>query len=262
MLHQIWFDLGKGNSPSRPTTSIPCSKTRVWNISSGPCQRPETIVAKNPRLKSIWDRLPHGINKADFFRYIILFEFGGAYFDIDFCCVQNLQRLMIDDTVVLTEEWPFSLSHGTLHNGAMICKSPRHPFWNEVISEVLQRLDCLQPGDDKDIQKSVLKLTGTAMLRDVAIRYAARPRVCPILICPFGIFTPLVNYDQTYLDNYEQLKRQSAIKELRFPSNPDTAPHTFYVHSPSSQDMAIHFLKLIFCGRLRDSPAMSLRTSC
>lgn len=233
MLHQIWFDLGKGKSPSRPNGIDTMQQNsglehKLWSLPEA-----ETIVAKNPRIKSIWDRLPHGINKADFFRYLILFELGGAYFDIDFCCVQNLQPLMMDDTVVLTEEWPFSLSHGTLHNGAMICKSPRHPFWNEVISEVLERLDCLQPGDDKDIQKSVFKLTGTAMLRDVAIRYAARPRVCPILICPFGIFTPLVNYDETYLDNYEQLKSQAAIKELRFPSNPDTAPYTFAYIAPA-----------------------------
>ena len=138
----------------------------------------DIILNESPSIQTIWKHLPHPITKVDFFRYILMYEFGGMYFDIDFRlrpCIgsrnpnpNHLNHFFIQDCCFLCEEWPFSFKNGSLHNGVLICKSPKHPFWLFVFSEIQKRLNNLDKDSLADIQKSVFKLTGTAMLRDVA----------------------------------------------------------------------------------------------
>ena len=209
MIHQIWFDLGKGNIPLKPN-GIDSMKdySRRHNIEYKLWSQTEAddIISKmSHKIQYIWKHLPHLINKIDFFRYILIFKFGGMYFDIDFHCIDGLENIMIDNTLFLCEEWPFSFKTGSLHNGVLICKSPNHPFWIEIFAEIENRLNKLTKFEHSDIQKSVFQLTGTAMIRDVAYSYINNKQILMqnIVIMPYGFFCPLVCQDGSYIDSYD-----------------------------------------------------------
>ena len=246
MLHQIWFDLGHGEIPKAPN-GIETMKRRsglqykLWSYT----EAVELIRNEMPnKINDIWDNLPHGINRADFFRYIILYKFGGIYFDIDFHCLKDLNCFLVNDLVLLSEEWPFSYKNGSLHNGILICKTPRHRFWLEVIEEVGKRLQCLK--DKSDMQMSVFKLTGTSMLRDAALRYINDKNIMHnVAVLPYGIFCPLICNDHTYIDDYELNGKK--LSNLRLPDS-ETAilnarVHTFCSLCPSVKIWQYDFLK-------------------
>jgi len=219
MIHQIWFDLGKGNVPLEPN-GIESMKNycennnleyKLWSYK----EADDIIDNMSSIIQHIWKSLPHAITKIDFFRYVLMYKFGGMYFDIDFHCIKGLNNLQIQDCCFLCEEWPFSFQSGSLHNGVLLCKSPNHPFWIDVFSEIEKRLGALATSEIFDIQKSVFKLTGTAMLRDVAHSYIHHRRSLlghSIIIMPYGVFCPLVSHDRnqdgsqdgTYIDSYDR----------------------------------------------------------
>ncbi len=155
------------------------------------------------------------------------------YFDIDFHCINDLQILLNHTTpnksklLFLSEEWPFSFKNGSLHNGVLISNSPNHPFWLDVLSEIQKRLTNLLPQLDfqKDIQKSVFQLTGTALLSDVAYSYITHNKSLlhhNIVILPYGFFCPLLahpytHHTPTYIDTYD-LPYHTPTPPLSLPS--------------------------------------------
>ena len=225
MIHQIWFDLGKGNAPLEPNgieSMKHYCKINNWEYKLWSQHEADNIINNmSARIQHIWRHLPHAITKVDFFRYILMYKFGGMYFDIDFNCITGLNNFNIQDTIFLCEEWPFSFKNGSLHNGVLICKSPNHPFWLDVISEIGKRLNNLTKGEVFDIQKSVFKLTGTAMLRDVAYLYLNQQKSLlghSIIIMPYGIFCPLVCQDGTYIDSYDDFNQAWQAQTWSVPS--------------------------------------------
>ena len=234
-LHQIWFDLGMGSEPPGPNG---ISSMLEYADASGLVYKlwsekdADTLICTLPgRVQHVWNNLPHKINKIDFFRYILLYTFGGAYFDVDFHCVKQMSELLRDHTTFLCEEWPFSYNDGSLHNGVLICKSAGHPLWMDVISEVEARLTLLKNDECKDIQKSVFQLTGTAMLRDVASYYLYNHDLIktwwPLVVLPFGFFCPLIcggsKECEQYIDSYD-LKDKKLIC-LKAPSQANIDSH-------------------------------------
>lgn len=219
MLHQIWFDLGKGKTPPSPngmaSMQVHCKPGglayKLWSESDAT----DVINSMPARIQQLWHDLPHQINRIDLFRYILMYKFGGIYFDVDFHCIQDLSRLLIDDTILLCEEWPYSYKNGSLHNGVLISKSSKHAFWLNIIHEIESRLHALKQSDHTDIQASVFKLTGTSMLRDVAHQYLKKRNLFNrLVIMPFGVFCPLVCEDGTYLDSYgDTLDRKTYITQ-------------------------------------------------
>ena len=225
MIHQIWFDLGKGNTPLEPNGIVSmqtyCKNNNLEYKLWSQKEADDIIHNMSHRIQTIWKQLPHAITKVDFFRYILMYTFGGMYFDIDFNCIQGLNNLQIQDCCCLCEEWPFSFKNGSLHNGVLICKSPNHPFWIDVLSEIEKRLSNLDGDALADIQKSVFKLTGTAMLRDVAYSYINNRKSLlghSIIIMPYGVFCPLVCQDGTYIDSYDDFDRVRHTQTWSVPS--------------------------------------------
>ena len=215
MIHQIWFDLGKGKTPIEPNgieSMNSYCKMHNWKYKLWSQEEADIIIDEmSPRIQNIWKHLPHSITKVDFFRYILLYKFGGMYFDIDFHCIHGLNNFNIEDTLFLCEEWPFSFKNGSLHNGVLICKCPNHPFWLDIFSEIEKRLQNLARGEVFNVQKSVFKLTGTAMIRDVAYLFLNERKSLlghSLIIMPYGIFCPLVCTDGTYIDSYDNLNER------------------------------------------------------
>ena len=184
-IHQIWFDIGHGVKPPhydrRRSFEIINQDARyeLWSKS-------EAVRFMNttcPHLLLLFDRLPYDINRCDLFRYILMYYKGGFYFDVDFKCLRPLCHLQ-SEHVLLCDEWPNSSVHETVHNGALY--SPQfHLFWQFVFDEIHNRLRHLPPvGVMMKKGSEVLKLTGTAMLRDVAIQTRGVKIANNELFCP------------------------------------------------------------------------------
>jgi hypothetical protein len=114
---------------------------------------------------------------CDFFRYLIMYHFGGLYTDFDFLIIKPLHLLINDlqnekvsfyppnnqPEIILSEEWLNSLHKtNSLHNGILISLRPKHPFWLKLIFEIFNDL-CIQqvPILSKD---DVYTLTGPRKL--------------------------------------------------------------------------------------------------
>lgn len=96
------------------------------------------------------------IVKCDIFRYILMYHFGGIYTDLDFICIKPLHELLdkieknalltkyqsdIPSTIILSEEWENStILTNTLHNGILLSKTPKHPFWLKLIHDIYDDL--------------------------------------------------------------------------------------------------------------------------
>tara|TARA_B100001778_G_scaffold332995_1_gene340539 strand:+ start:689 stop:1465 length:777 start_codon:yes stop_codon:yes gene_type:complete len=209
-IHQVWFDIGNG--ADIPTALRPYQDSwkrlrldfsyKLWTLADA-----ERLVRDSPAVvREIWQKLPHGINKADFFRYVLMHTIGGCYFDLDFDCVSDEFVDVFNnlDGVLLAEESPYSLQTGSLHNGALMSRGAGHPFWSFLFEAIYSRLMMLRKEDLHDKQASVFRLTGTAVLRDVAVDYWRHNLSYrfPLVVVPFGVFCPLM-IGSSYVDDYD-----------------------------------------------------------
>jgi mannosyltransferase OCH1-like enzyme len=250
MLHQVWFDLAGNAQPPPHAEHSECLRTlhpelpyRLWNQTDA-----NDLVAKHyPQYINMWQQLPKGINRCDVFRYIVLHKFGGAYLDLDFWCVRSLMPLLLDNVVLVGEEWPRSMHTGSLHNGNLYSKTPGHPFWIELLDEIQRRLSvllALPPPGTKDIQSCVFKLTGTAVLRDVVLAFwqskklgFGQPQTHKVIVLPYFILSPLAADDGSLMLDYthpacRDTRRWRLIPPADIPKL-SSSSHVFTVLTPS-----------------------------
>lgn len=93
-----------------------------------------------PDLSSFYDRLKYNVQRWDFIRYLILYEMGGLYVDVDFECLENFDRVLQGKSCCFALE---HIEHVKLFNKSSIILNgfigsiPKHPFLKKII-EVIQ----------------------------------------------------------------------------------------------------------------------------
>jgi mannosyltransferase OCH1-like enzyme len=136
--------------------------------------------------ETIYARLPYHIMRIDLARYMILYEFGGMYVDMDYELrkAQSLNDVFryfdaqeLGSGRVLLVESPFT-DHELCQNSLMV-STVNHPFWIRVVEEIMRR--CMTP-------HTVLKMTGPSMLSDCVV---AAPQSWVTLL-PMAVFNPSV----------------------------------------------------------------------
>lgn len=115
-----------------------------------------------------WDRYDKMINKVDAFRYFYLYDNGGLYVDMDFECLQPLDRLIDEhchsNEIVLGKLRNQDGSPHAIPNAFMYAASPQHLFWVYVINQLIVNID----------RSTVERRTGPALLKDAYENYKAR----------------------------------------------------------------------------------------
>ena len=84
------------------------------------------VRERAPQLVPLFQRYPDQIQRVDAARYVILYEHGGLYADLDMECVRPLDDLL-DADLVLPRTTPLGLS-----NQLMLTR-PGHPFLKEAL---------------------------------------------------------------------------------------------------------------------------------
>ncbi|KAK7116061.1 uncharacterized protein [Littorina saxatilis] len=98
------------------------------------------ISDRHPSFLQTYDNYPHNIQRADALRYIVLYEFGGVYADLDMESLRPLDRLAWKYSCFLGQE-PYAHpildtnTHTLVINAIMACQ-PGHPFMKMVVDSL------------------------------------------------------------------------------------------------------------------------------
>jgi inositol phosphorylceramide mannosyltransferase catalytic subunit len=115
----------------------------------------------------------YGAARADFFRYLLIYEFGGVYLDIKSTCNRKLDEVLSENDCFILSQW--RNDDGDYYRGWgrhpefgveseyqqwHIIAAPHHPFLKSVISTVKTNVDKYNPVRDGVGMMGVLRLTG------------------------------------------------------------------------------------------------------
>lgn len=136
-----------------------------------------TLFDENDIVKYLENNYPHsileiynsinpkyGAAKADFFRYLLMYKEGGAYFDIKSAMKYPLDQIIkYDDEYVLTRDKCqcklLGNIEGEFQQWYIICK-PRHPYLKSVIDNVIKNILEYDISKDGTGKAGVFKVTG------------------------------------------------------------------------------------------------------
>lgn len=89
----------------------------------------QLVRERAPDFYPFWRRYPNQIQRVDAARYLILYEHGGVYADLDMICLRPLDRLL-EHELVLPKTRPLGLSN------QLMAARPGHPFMAKALREL------------------------------------------------------------------------------------------------------------------------------
>ncbi|KAH3855333.1 hypothetical protein DPMN_097900 [Dreissena polymorpha] len=138
----------------------PTWKFYFWTDESGR----KLLAERHPHLLSTWDGYVENIKRSDMLRYLVLYEFGGVYADLDIESLRPLDRATMKYACVVPVE-PFEHSvflfgmPYMINNAILMCRA-KHPFFKQVLNDLKQQpnITFINSAD------SVMKTTGPIFL--------------------------------------------------------------------------------------------------
>jgi len=102
------------------------------------------VDAHYPHYRAVFDKFPEDIQRYDFFRYLVVYHFGGFYFDTDVFLASSLESLLGYECVFpfehlsthkfLFDEYGMDWEIGNYGFGAVA----GHPFIDKIIANVVR----------------------------------------------------------------------------------------------------------------------------
>lgn len=122
---------------------------KIWSLENAK----NFMQTHYPQFADIFNKkLSKPIILCDFFRYVLMYHFGGVYTDLDFLIIRpfddflkklNEKKIMYypntiqNPSILLSEEWLDSTDlTNTVHNGILITLKQKHPFWLKLMHEI------------------------------------------------------------------------------------------------------------------------------
>ncbi|XP_052815388.1 uncharacterized protein LOC128242323 [Mya arenaria] len=96
------------------------------------------VKERHPNLLDIWDKYKRNIMRADALRYVVLYEFGGAYLDLDVEAYRSFNRITYKYGCIIPPE---PIEHSALlynmtlllNNAIMFCRA-KHPIMKALMN--------------------------------------------------------------------------------------------------------------------------------
>jgi hypothetical protein len=154
------------------------------------------------------------IVKCDFFRYLIMYHYGGIYTDLDFIIIKDLHSFIKDvvsnkviffpiynkPNIILSEEWLNSLEQSSsIHNGILVSLTIKHPFWLTLIFDIFNDL-CIQKRKI-NTKEDVYNISGPRKLASMFQHYTSFNDVVLLpyfYFCPYTAIIPNTNEKKIY----------------------------------------------------------------
>lgn len=175
MIHQVFqpFTKDKPTYQHISNFKIAVSKTKKWTKKLGikyklwneqDCQ--QLINKKFPQYRKLYKQFRYKIQKIDFIRYCILYQYGGIYLDCDIHPIKKFKHLFNLNFFFVKN--PIPPNKGVIYNAIMGTK-PKNKLFLDILKEVERSTYEKQK---KDIYKKwkgrlVFQTTGQYMLKRV-----------------------------------------------------------------------------------------------
>lgn len=141
----------------------------------------EFVSARFAERKEQFYAMPQVIMRVDVFRYMLLYEEGGVYSDLDVIMYRPIDELIADCRLLL----PLQNDRDGMHNQLcqhFLASVPRHPFWRDLIDHILDR-----PLDELAAYSDPLRTTGPIAVtrfwqsrrHDYKAKLPKRVYICP-----------------------------------------------------------------------------------
>jgi mannosyltransferase OCH1-like enzyme len=119
----------------------------------------------------------YGAARADLFRYLLLYEFGGVYLDIKSTATLPLDGVLQPSDSYLLSSWSGKTARFEYQQWHIVA-APKHPFLKAVIEAVRKNIDNYNPLTHRVGKNGVLELTGpvvyTSTIRSIEKLYDHR----------------------------------------------------------------------------------------
>lgn len=200
LIHQTW----KSKALSEPLKSY-CGSWKQFNpdyeyrfYDDADCLR--LVRTEFPRLAGLYESLPLSILRADLFRYLAVYHFGGLYADVDMECLQPLSRLLsvngaifsIEARLTAARQRELGYRHPYQLANCIFASEARHPFVGAIIDRAIELIGSRQsilPTDVEDVTgpRMLTRLFYEQMPADVRVLqqiywlpYRMYPRAFPL----------------------------------------------------------------------------------
>ncbi|MBU6461264.1 MAG: hypothetical protein KGK01_07345 [Bradyrhizobium sp.] len=171
ILHQLWrtADLPPAFAKWRAGW-IACHPTWSHRLYDDEAMR-RTTADRAPQWLATFDALPRVIQRADFFRYLIVYLDGGMYADIDMVCYHPNNKLLADASCVLGTENHISTYLQQKLNyqrpwqlaNFIFAAAPEHPLFAALLEAIARKATRTVESDHH-----VQEITGPRLLTRIA----------------------------------------------------------------------------------------------
>ncbi len=171
IIHQVFFTrhLKKNNAYTIPKTWKKYRQTfkklhphwqhMLWSYDNAL----PFIQAHYPKWLEFFRDIPLLVAQADIIRYMLLWKFGGWYFDLDCEALQAIDSFANHEVLLPLE---FSLAFGDTHDqigNAILASRPQHPLWEKLLTRIWHHRHEIQVLTESNKER-VIALTGPTMV--------------------------------------------------------------------------------------------------
>jgi mannosyltransferase OCH1-like enzyme len=172
-----------------------------------------------------YDRLPMAIQRADLFRYLVVFAYGGVYADVDMFCYRAIDKLVDGACCVLsieahlTEERRRELRYRKSRQIAncIFAAEPQHPFLGALLTHI-KNSDRFNVMKDGDVEESTGPRMLTRVFEHLDVVEQSTIRVLPQILlmapreCPFVPFGPPIHARHLVAGTWKQEAGPASLK--------------------------------------------------
>ena len=176
IVHNIWIQ-GYENMPEKEAQNLEKLKTLnpqytffFWDEI-----KIISLLKKYPSLLNCYKKLQQNNNtyqfRSDIARYVIMFEYGGIYCDLDFNCISSFDKLFLNkeksdiyvaynENTFLNNINIFNLLNTPKYGSYFMAFTEKHPLWLNVFEIIINAKNNLEIGFalDESLQKSNYKI--------------------------------------------------------------------------------------------------------
>ena len=116
---------------------------KLWSHSPGNPEIDIFIKENYPNIYPIFEKAKYGVQKADISRVVILYHYGGIYFDLDLLCLKPLKTLLDFESNNLyialepNEQTKKVFGKEDLLCNAFMATPPKHPLFHKALEEII-----------------------------------------------------------------------------------------------------------------------------
>ena len=143
---------------------------------------------KNDMYKIVYYQLIPGAYKADFIRLLLLYKYGGVYLDAGLELKIQLNKLLMDKHLLLTNDLTLGFSNGIWN--AFMAATPKHPFIKMCIKNLVMNVSSFVYG------QSSWCVTGPLLIYKTFNQYSLNKNKDDIVFCNWNRYNGL-----TYMHN-------------------------------------------------------------